>query len=243
MEMVPSISVDLNADLGEGFPWDEALLDLVTSASISCGAHAGDEITIRRTLGIAKARGTLVGAHPGYPDREHFGRREQAVSRSETYGLVRRQVDHLEAIADAIGIKIRFLKPHGALYNQAVRSSEIARAVVDVALESSLLLVGQGGSEVEKAAAQGRVNFIREGFVDRRYQVDGRLVPRAEPGAMLEDPAEISAQVRRLVKDGVQTLCIHGDNPNCVALARFVRDTLEEAGVAVRDFARHGDPR
>lgn len=229
-------SVDLNADLGEGFPWDEPLLDLVSSASISCGAHAGDPETIRRTLTMAHEKHVRVGAHPGFADREHFGRREHPVSMDATYRLVRRQLDDLIAISRPLDVPIRFLKPHGALYNQAQHTRKVAFGVAGAAGQRHLAIVGQPTSQVEAMAAHLGVRFISEGFVDRRYQPNGRLVPRDQPGAILSDPAEIADQVRSLVQRGIQTLCIHGDNPDCLTLAQFVREVLAHAGVAIRAF-------
>jgi UPF0271 protein len=230
-------TIDLNADLGEGFPWDEQLLELVTSASISCGAHAGDAETIRKTLELARRRGTLVGAHPGYHDREHFGRREQSHSPSDAHQLVQSQIRALRLIADEVGVVLRFLKPHGALYNQAQREIALARALVQTARDEGLAVVGQPGSQVEAAARQSAATFVSEGFIDRRYQPDGRLTPRTDPRALLEDPSEISAQTLQLSHKGIETLCIHGDHANCVALARLARNTLENAGVTIRSFA------
>ena len=170
-------SIDLNADLGEGFPDDARLLDLVTSASISCGAHAGDPATIQATLIAAKERGVAVGAHPGYPDRENFGRVEHDIEDSRVSRIVADQFERLLEIADRVGVEIRFVKPHGALYNQAQRDEAIARGVVLAVRRTGLPLLGQPGSVLEQLAAQFGVAYIAEGFPERRYQTDGRLVP------------------------------------------------------------------
>lgn len=228
--------IDLNADLGEGCPWDDALLARVTSASISCGAHAGDPASILETLRAAQAWGVVVGAHPGFPDREGFGRREQAIAREEVTALVLQQAAALGALADGVGIPVRFLKPHGALYNQAQRDRGVAAGVVQACDTLGWPVLGQPGGEVEAAAREAGVRFVAEGFADRRYRPDGRLVPRTETGAVLDDPGEIEAQVLRLVEQGFETLCLHGDHPHSVALADLVRAVLQHAGVEAKGF-------
>ena len=194
-----SRAIDLNADLGEGCGNDRALLERISSASICCGAHAGDPATIRETLRAARDRGVAVGAHPGYPDREGFGRRERSVTAAEVENLILEQVARLRTLAGEEGLTIRFLKPHGALYNQAQRDGEVARGVLAAASRLGLPLLGQPGSLLESRARGHGVRFIAEGFPDRRYRDDGSLVPRGEPGAVLHDLAEIEASVQRLV--------------------------------------------
>jgi 5-oxoprolinase (ATP-hydrolysing) subunit A len=230
-------AIDLNADLGEGCPNDRPLLERVSSASISCGAHAGDESAIRQTLRNAWECGVAIGAHPGYPDREGFGRRERTVTATEVERLVLEQVAWLTRLAEAEVVAIRFLKPHGALYNQAQRQPEVARGVLSAALELGLPLLGQPGTVLESMAHEQDVRFMAEGFPDRRYRADGSLVPRNEHGAVLHDPAEIEAQVVRLVEEGrVATLCIHGDEPAAVANADHIRLILKKSGIAIRSF-------
>jgi 5-oxoprolinase (ATP-hydrolysing) subunit A len=231
-------SIDLNADVGEGCPNDWLLLDgdLVTSASVACGGHAGDPAVIRQTLGYARDRGIPVGAHPGYPDREHFGRREQSMSSDAVTAMILDQAAFLMELGAELGVAIRFLKPHGALYNQAQRQNEIARGVVDAASELGVPLLGQPGSLVEAWAVGLR--YIAEGFPDRRYRDDGSLVPRSEPDALLLDPDELLSNVSRLVSQRrVATLCIHGDEPRAVENARLVREFLELMKIKVRSFA------
>ena len=230
--------IDLNADLGEGFPWDEALLGRVTSASICCGAHAGDEQIRTKTLSLAKERGVTVGAHPGFDDREGFGRRERAIGFAEVRALVFDQVSHLASLADRVGVPLRFVKPHGALYNQAQRDPEIARGII-AAIENfrgqMLSVFGLPGSEIEKAARDSGVNFLAEGFADRGYRDDGSLIPRGEPGARLDDPVPVAEQIVRLATSGrIQTLCLHGDDPNSLALADLVCETLQRRGITIR---------
>ena len=228
------IAIDLNADLGEGCPWDEALLERVTSASVSCGAHAGDADGIRATLRAAKRLGVVVGAHPGFPDREGFGRRERDVTESEVFELVDMQLRVLAEIADSEGVSIGFVKPHGALYNQAQRDLRIARGIV----AASSVVLGLPGSAMASAAAERHVPFVAEGFADRGYRPDGTLVPRGEPGAILLDESAISEQVVELARSGrIQTLCLHGDDPRAVALADLVLATFKREGIAVRSFA------
>jgi UPF0271 protein len=236
-------AIDLNADLAEGCPNDRALLALVTSASLCCGAHAGGPDVIRQTLRDARDRGVAVGAHPGYADREGFGRRVQAVSAQAVRDLIIEQVKILGEAASEISVPIRFLKPHGALYNQAQREDEIARGVVAAAVELGLPLLGQPGTLLERRAAECGAPYIAEGFPDRRYREDGALVPRGEPGAVLRDPGEMEAQVLRLVARGrVATLCIHGDDPHAVANAELVRRALESRGIAIRSLLQPVEP-
>jgi UPF0271 protein len=231
-------SIDLNADLGEGFPNDDALLELVTSASICCNAHAGSPEVIRRTLRQAAVRGVVVGAHPGYRDRESFGRREQDMTWKKVRALILYQLGVIDKIAAEAGLKVRFLKPHGALYNQAQRQPEIALGVIGTLRSNfQIPLIGQPGTLLERMAASHSLPYIPEGFPDRRYRDDGSLVPRVDPDAILHDADEIEAQVLRLVNDGrVATLCIHGDDPRAVANAELVRRVLSRHKISIRSF-------
>jgi UPF0271 protein len=229
-------AIDLNADLGEGFPNDEALMGIVTSASVSCGAHAGDRETILRTLHAARTRGVVVGAHPGYPDRVGFGRRAQALPADEVESLILTQFSDLAALASEAGVALRFLKPHGALYNQAQREEEVAQGVIAAVDRLRLPLLGQPGSRLEGRAAVQGVRFVTEGFPDRGYRPDGRLVGRGEPGAVLTDLAEIEAQAVRLADQGMATLCIHGDDPRALANAERVTEALLREQITVRSF-------
>jgi UPF0271 protein len=234
----PLRMIDLNADLGEGCPHDEALLGRVTSASISCGAHAGDRETIRRTLLWAQAEGVIVGAHPGFADREGFGRREREVSASEVERLIDEQFDDLADLAAEVGLELRFVKPHGALYNQAQRQEHVAEGIIAAMVRLGLPVLGQPSSVLERHARMAGVRFIGEGFPDRRYRPDGRLVPRTEPDAVLDDPAEIEAQVVRLVgQEGISTLCIHGDDPEAVRNADRVLAALARHPIVLEGFA------
>jgi len=227
----------LNADLGEGFPNDHDLLALVTSASVCCGAHAGSPDVIRQTLREASACGVMVGAHPGYPDREGFGRRDRQMTWKESRDLIREQLGVLDRLAAEVGVTVQFLKPHGALYNQAQRQDEIAHGVVAAAVELGLPLLGQPDTLLQRLAFDQRARYIAEGFPDRRYREDGSLVPRSEPDAVLSDPFEIEARVLRLTNQGrVATLCIHGDDPRAVANAELVRAVLARHAISLRSF-------
>jgi 5-oxoprolinase (ATP-hydrolysing) subunit A len=235
-------AIDLNADLGEGFPNDRVLLELVTSASICCGAHAGSAAVIRRTLVDARDRGVIVGAHPGFDDRDGFGRRERQVSTMQVIDLLNDQVGRLTEIAQELGVQVEYVKPHGALYNQAQRQPELAAGVVLALCAFRFPLLGLPGTLLELKAREYGLRYISEGFPDRRYRADGSLVPRSEPNAVLDDPGEMEAQVVRLVREGrVATLCIHGDDPRAVANAQFVRLVLDGQGIAVRSFMDQSD--
>ncbi len=232
------MEIDLNADLGEGAGFDAELMPLVTSANVCCGAHAGDPDTTRATLELAARHGVTVGAHPGYPDREHLGRRELHVRPEQVGTLCLYQIGGLEALARVVPVPVKYLKPHGALYNQACRDEPLARAVAAVALLSGLALVGLPGSRLEVAADRIGLPFVPEGFADRRYRPDGSLVPRTEPDAFVHDPAEAVRQVQWLIRErGVRTVCVHGDNPEAVAFTRAVRGALLARGFTLKAFA------
>ncbi len=199
--------------------------------------HAGTLAAIRQTLGEAKALGVVIGAHPGYPDREGFGRRERKLSTLEVVDLIGSQIAVLTTLAAEVGATVRYLKPHGALYNQAQREPQIARAVIETARTLGWPLLGLPGSVLESEARAHNVVFVAEGFPDRRYRSDGSLMPRSEPGALLHEPVEIEEQVIRLLSEGsIATLCIHGDEPGAVGTAALVRRVLTQQGIAVRSF-------
>jgi UPF0271 protein len=241
--------LDLNADVGEGLPdADAALLQLVTSANIACGLHAGDPHTMRTTVALAVRQGVAVGAHPSFDDREGFGRRAMQLRSAELADLLLYQLGALDAIARAEGVALHHVKPHGALYNQAERDEAMAVGIIAGvrAFDPQLRLVGRAGSAMAQAAAALDHPFTAEAFADRRYRADGSLVPRSEPGAVLTDPAEVAAQVRRLVTDGevvsgdgtrvavaFETLCLHGDTPGAAALGARIRQELDALGVSV----------
>jgi UPF0271 protein len=231
-----SPEIDLNCDLGEGCAFDAELMPLITSANIACGGHAGDPATSHTALTLAARQGVQAGAHPGYADREHFGRRELVRSESDIYQECVYQVGALLGLARAVGVAVRYLKPHGALYNQAGRDDAYARPVVAAAELFGLTLLGLPQSRLQAVAA-GRCPFVAEGFADRRYLPDGSLVPRSRPDAFVENPAEAVRQVLWLLRErGVRSICVHGDNPQALAFVRELRETLTREGVILRAF-------
>jgi 5-oxoprolinase (ATP-hydrolysing) subunit A len=253
------VRVDLNADLGEAFGAyamgaDEAVLAYVSSANVACGFHAGDPTVIDRTVARAVRAGVAVGAHPSHFDLRGFGRREIAADPAEVEADVVYQVGAVAAFARAHGSHLTHVKPHGALYNQAARDEALARAVARgvARVSRDLVLVGLAGSAPMRRAAEAEgLRFAAEAFADRAYDADGRLVPRARPGALITDPASAAAKAVRIVCDGTvasidgspvpltaDTLCLHGDNPHVLEIARAVRDALEAAGVTVQALAR-----
>ncbi len=231
------MTIDLNCDLGEGAGFDAEIIPLITSANVSCGAHAGTAEDIMRTLALCKQHGVTVGAHPGHADREHFGRRELPVTAQEIVALLRGQIGALRRWAQAAGVAVRYVKPHGGLYHQANRDAPAAGAMLAVGGELGLPVVGLPGSRLQALAGHDG-GVITEGFADRRYQADGSLVPRDQPNAMIDDPNEAVAQVLWLLDRGaVQTVCVHGDNPRAVEFVRAVREELIRRGVELKPFA------
>jgi 5-oxoprolinase (ATP-hydrolysing) subunit A len=238
------MAIDLNADLGEGFGvWtlgdDAALLDVITSANVACGFHAGDPLTMRRVCARAVARGVRIGAQVGYRDLAGFGRRAMDVASDDLQADIIYQLAALDGFARVAGDRVRYVKPHGALYNTAMVDERQAAAVAEAvaAYSPDLPVLGLPGSALEQAAANSSVEFVAEAFADRAYTDAGQLVPRSQPGAVLTDPAAVVAQALALVEAGsAQTLCLHGDTPGAVELARTVRTTLTQAGVDVRPF-------
>lgn len=251
------MSVDLNADLGESFGrWvlgdDDAMLGLVTSANVACGFHAGDASTLRRTCALAADVGVVVGAQVGYRDLAGFGRRFIEMDPVELADDVVYQLGALDGMCRVAGTAVRYLKPHGALYNAVVHHTAQARAVVDAvrAYDPALPVLGLPGSELLRAAEDSGLRGVPEFFVDRGYTPEGTLVPRSTAGALLHDPGEVAKRVRRLVSDGVvravdgsdvpvraESLCVHGDSPAAVAMAEAVRTALESDGIVLEAFA------
>jgi UPF0271 protein len=232
------MDIDLNADLGEGAGFDAELMPLITSANICCGLHAGSPGEIAKTLGLAHKHGVAIGAHPGYADRENFGRREMHLGNQDLVALCVYQLGALDTMAAALGLSVRYVKPHGALYNQACRDREIAELFVMAAAQLGLPVVGLPESQLESVTFD-RVQFVREGFADRRYRPDGSLVPRSEPDAFISDPAEAAEQVERLFREkGIRTVCVHGDNSDAVQFTRSLRDALVARGYTLKAFAQ-----
>lgn len=228
-------AIDLNSDLGEGAGDDAGIMTLVTSANIACGGHAGDPASMREALELAKRHGVAAGAHPGYEDRENFGRRELELPPEAVAALVERQVGVLAAVAESVGVVLRHVKPHGGLYNRAARDPVAAGAVADGVLRAGprLVLVGLAGSELIAAGRRRGLAVAGEAFADRGYRPDGTLIPRGEPGALLGE-AEAVAQALRFAREGrAETLCLHGDSPGALALAGSLRRALAGAGFRV----------
>lgn len=245
-------SIDFNCDLGEGCGDDAAIIPLISSASIACGGHAGDDHSMRRTLRLCQAHGVAAGAHPSYPDRAHFGRRALPLPPDAVVGFVRAQIDRLATIAAAEGVRLRHVKPHGALYNRAADDDAVADAIAATvaAFDRGLRLFGLSGSALTHAGERHGLRVAHEVFAERGYDDRGRLLPRGTPGAELDSVAESIAQVRALVLEGhapiagggtvalrADTLCLHGDRPDAAVFARALRDALDEAGVAIRPLA------
>lgn len=251
-------SIDLNADLGEGFgAWrlgdDDALLDVVTSANVACGFHAGDPSTMHRVCRAATAKGVAIGAQVGYRDLAGFGRRRIDYEFGELRDDVLYQIGALEAFCRAAGDRVRYVKPHGALYNTAAVDQGQADAVVAAVLayDPRLPVLCQPGSVLFAAAEAAGLTAVGEGFADRGYLPDGRLVPRSRPDALVHEPAAVVRRVTRMAVDGeviavddtvvpvpVRSICLHGDTPGAVQLARAVRSGLETDAISVRPFSR-----
>ncbi len=250
------LRVDLNADLGEGFGrWvlgdDDAMLDLVTSANVACGFHAGDPLTLRRTVRAAAHRGVVIGAQVGYHDLIGFGRRFIDMEPDALTADVIYQIGALDGLARSVGAAVRYVKPHGALYHTVVTDSAQASAVVAAvaAYDRQLPVVGLPGSEFLRLAQKAGLRAIAEAFADRAYTASGTLVSRRETGAVLHDPAEIARRVLTLVRAGeiraqtgelvavhADSVCVHGDSPGAVQIATAVRDELSAAGIRLRPF-------
>ena len=249
--------IDLNSDLGESLgAWsmgdDAAMLDIVSSANVACGFHAGDPAGILATLKAAHARGVSVGAHVAYPDLLGFGRRNMDVASADLVADVIYQIGALQGLAQAAGTRITYVKPHGALYNTIAHDSaqalDVITAIRDV--DANLALVALAGSPLVRWAQDAGLRGIAEAFADRAYTPQGALVSRREKGAVLHDRALVAQRMLRLVRDGViqaidgslarvqaQSICVHGDSPGAVEMARAVRMALESDGVVVRSFA------
>lgn len=248
-----NLRVDLNADLGEGAGQDDELLELVTSANVATGFHAGDADSMRAAVSTAQARGVSVGAHPSLFDRENFGRKELPITPDEVFDAVTYQLGIFQAIADAVGVRPNHLKPHGALYNMAARDQKLSDAIARAAkiVDSSLILFAPDHSALARTGESHGLQIACEVFADRNYLCDGSLVPRTRPDALLRDPGEAAARVLRMLNEGkvrsvdggdvdvrAETICVHGDSPGAVEFARILRSELEKQGVTVSAPAR-----
>ena len=248
-----TISVNLNADMGEGFGAynignDDAILKIIRSASIACGFHAGDPVTMRRLVQRAREEGVSIGAHPGFNDLWGFGRRRIDMNPEQLEYLIAYQIGALQGLAAYVGEKVTHVKPHGALNNMAAENADYAMAIGRAikAVDRDIIYVTNFGSEMEKAGRKLGLKVAREGYCDRLYDDDGSLTSRKVPGAVIKDPAVAAKHVVRMVVDGaitsrngkrieghVDTLCVHGDEPTAIELARTVREALEAAGVKI----------
>ena len=248
--------IDLNSDLGESYgQWrlgdDEAMLDIVTSANVACGFHAGDALTLQETCRLAADRGVVVGAQVGYNHLAGFGRWHIDMPSPELTADVIYQIGALDGLCRVAGTRVAYVKPHGALYNTAAVDRRQAEAVVEAVLayDPRLPLMGLAGSVLLDAAAEAGLRTVAEAFADRGYTAEGLLVPRREPGAVLDDPDLVAERMVRLVTEGritatdgtdievrADSVCVHGDSPGSVSMARAVRDSLERAGARIAPF-------
>jgi UPF0271 protein len=247
-------AIDLNCDMGESFGAyrigaDAETMASITSANVACGYHGGDPTVMRQTVRLARQAGVAIGAHPGLPDLAGFGRREMRVTPDEVFDFVLYQVGALAGIARAEGMRLQHVKPHGALYNMAVRDGALAEAIAAAvrAFDPGLILFGLPGTELLRAAAAAGITAAAEGFADRAYEPDGTLTPRSRAGAVLHDSDAVVARAVRMAVEGrvtaadgtdipmpVSTICTHGDTPGAERLTRLIREGMRRAGVTVR---------
>jgi 5-oxoprolinase (ATP-hydrolysing) subunit A len=242
------LSVDINADLGEGAGHDEELFELISSANIATGFHAGDSDSMHAAVSAAKKQGVAVGAHPSFFDRENFGRKELKVSNQEVFDAVVYQLGVFQAIASAVGVQPSHVKPHGALYNMAVRDDKLADAIARAveSVDPKLILFAPDNTELARAGEAHGLQVAREIFADRNYLNDGWLVPRTRPDALLHDPKEAAERVLLMLREGKvrsvegrdidvrgETICVHGDTPGAVEFARELRLQVEREGVRI----------
>ncbi|MGE4482547.1 LamB/YcsF family protein [Acidocella sp.] len=248
--------MDLNSDLGESYgAWkmgdDEAMLGIVSSANIACGFHAGDPAGILKTVRKAARNNVVIGAHVSYPDRAGFGRRDMDVTSEELIGDIVYQIGALQGIAKAAGASVRYVKPHGALYNHIANHERQGLAVIEAirTIDPSLALMGLAGTKILDLARTAGLKVVAEMFADRGYTPEGLLVSRREPGAVLHDPAEVAQRMLDFVRTGMlpaidgslirieaQSICVHGDSPGAVAMAREIRRRFEEDSIEIRSF-------
>ena len=243
--------VDINGDVGESAGDDHALMKAITSANIAAGFHAGNPTILRQTIRLAKAAGVAVGAHPGFPDLAGFGRREMRVTPQEAEDLVLYQLAAVAGVAASEGLRMQHVKPHGALYNMAVRDAHLAGAIARAVatFDNALILIGPPHSELYDAGAAAGLRVAAEVFADRAYEPDGSLMSRQKEGAVLHDPDVVTSRASTIVLEQYvlasngtrlpmagETICVHGDTPGAAALAMSIRRALEAAGVTVRQL-------
>ena len=241
-------SIDLNCDLGEGCGNDAELMKYISSANIACGFHAGDDATMRRTAELAVANGVAIGAHPGYRDRENFGRTPMSLSHDEVFDIVSEQILAMKDICDSLDVSIHHVKPHGAMYNQAARDRDLAAAIAGAiaSLDNNLVLYGLSGSYLISEGAAAGLKTASEVFADRTYRPDGTLTPRTEADALIVDDGRAVEQAIGMVEKRsvvattgesipivAETICLHGDGEHAVAFAKAIRSALKESGVQI----------
>lgn len=245
--------IDLNCDMGESWydrqvGQDRAIMPLISSCNLACGFHGGDALSLQRTIGWALAANVAIGAHPSYPDRKYFGRRELSLPLENLSALLQYQIAALQGMVIQQGGQLQHLKAHGALYHRAASDPELANTLAQLARDFSIpILFGPPHSALASAAKEQGLDFAAEGFIDRTYEADLRLRSRQLAGAILEDPSQAAAQALQLAADGqirdnhgqlhdlvVQTLCVHGDHPQSLAILRAVRNSLDQAGISVQ---------
>lgn len=241
--------IDLNCDMGEGYDSDARIMPFISSANIACGYHAGDENTMIRTISLARKQGVVIGAHPSYPDRENFGRKQMSLSADEVYQLVTDQLRILHDIASDMGMPLHHVKPHGALYNTAASDSAIATAIAHAVadFDARMILYGLANSASGPAAQKLGLKFWNEAFADRTYTNEGLLTPRSETGALIENDEAAIAQVWQMLEAGTvlstngnavilepDTICIHGDGAHAVAFAQKIHASLQEKGILIK---------
>jgi 5-oxoprolinase (ATP-hydrolysing) subunit A len=245
------LSIDLNCDMGEGYPYDEQIFPYITSSNIACGYHAGDKATMQRTVELAMQHNVAIGAHPGYPDKENFGRIDilhKKVNLGELTRIVQKQIVILQEICQAMGTRLHHVKPHGALYNRAARDDEAAQAICSAIqqVDAGLLLYGLSGSLMQKAAANHNLTFVHEVFADRTYQTDGSLTPRSAANALINDTNTALQQVLTMIREAqvntitgdtipikAETICIHGDGAHAAEFAKAIYSSLRDNHITI----------
>ena len=251
------LSIDLNCDMGEGYPNDDLIFPFISSVNIACGYHAGDKSTMQRTVEQALKHDVAIGAHPSYPDKENFGRIDilhKKISITELMKVVQKQIFLLQEICKSSGATLHHVKPHGALYNRAARDEEAAQAICSAMqqVNHKLLLYGSSGSIMEKAARNHNIQFVHEVFADRTYQADGSLTPRSAANALISDTDAALQQVFRMIQKGevktltgdlirvkAETICIHGDGPNAVEFAKGIHAFLQDNNITLKTHAKN----
>ncbi len=247
--------IDMNSDIGESFGAynmgnDAAVMEAITSANVACGFHAGDPLVMKKTVALCREKGVAIGAHPGYPDLVGFGRRNMACSPDEIYSDCLYQIGALKLFCKAKGLSLQHVKPHGAMYNQGAKDPKIAMAIASAVKDAGsgfIILMGLANSEFEKAAQELKIPYAAEAFADRAYMPDGALVPRSQAGAVIHDVDAAAKRVVRMATEGTveaidgtvinfrpHSVCMHGDTPEAVEMAKAVKKALMEAGVAIK---------